>query len=157
MFYLWYSEILSALHLSFCIVDENKFGSSNKVCFLMKYQSMKCSCSHEWNQPNWRRLGQIRAGISYLYLWVWVLCRTSLKLKYEGNVSESQTPDIWSSIGQKQLKIPFVILEIRSRVLSNIFLSLKPNFLLLIPHRLLTVLFFCLFKRIATSYKDILW
>ena len=126
----------------------------------MKYQSMKCSCNpeptalvfsrgeFERREKGWE--GDKKRSLIFILESV---CLTSLKLKYEGNVSESQTPDIWSSIGQKQLKIPFVILEIRSRVLSNIFLSLKPNFLLLIPHRHLTVFSFVYSKELQFSPK----
>ena len=49
MLYLWYLPRFYLLYIcpfslypSF--VSENKFGSLDKACFLMKYQSMKCSC-----------------------------------------------------------------------------------------------------------------
>ena len=99
----------------------------------MKYQSMKCSCNPEPTERGALVFSWVREKRDKKRSLIFILgfvCLTSLKLKYEGNVSESPSPDIWSSIGQKQLKIPFVILEIR--VLSNISPSLKPNFLLLI-------------------------
>ena len=108
----------------------------------MKYQSMKCSCNPEPTERGALVFSWVREKRDKKRSLIFILgfvCLTSLKLKYEGNVSESQSPDIWSSIGQKQLRIPFGILEIR--VLSNIFLSLKPNFLLLIPQTFDRLLF----------------
>lgn len=95
------------MHLSFCIVLQNKFGSLNNVCFLMKYQSMKLQlqpamrASHEWFQSEDKvssRLVSIRCLLSLSL----GLCAVSHLVKVE-KLQFSAFPDKQMMVGMEEV------------------------------------------------------